>query len=288
MVDVGFGKEAADAKLRESLKLYARLPQTRKILFGGAHDGGYVPILNGIRTEGNLDKLVMLKGSVKIAPQLQGFIQESKLEIISDPELFLKKNLVPSFSRFGGIVPQDKTGNSASIITTPEIKPIVVPRSGTPISHSRGPSSTSTPATPSQNNSKFKKKNGPKAAEDTTPGNTPPTDALGLQTSVPLSAPGASNSATGAPKLRKLNPRKPITQRECYPTIYHQDDEFTDSCYLRHLEWPLLCMFYYGGGSCKHGANCKFAHDYDVTAEQVQEYRTELAITDIEFIRVHR
>lgn len=36
--DVGNGKEAADAKLRESLKLFAQNPQITSIYFGGCHD----------------------------------------------------------------------------------------------------------------------------------------------------------------------------------------------------------------------------------------------------------
>lgn len=40
MSDVGPQKEAADAKFRETLKMYSKLPQCKLILAGCEHDGG--------------------------------------------------------------------------------------------------------------------------------------------------------------------------------------------------------------------------------------------------------
>ncbi|KAG8897231.1 hypothetical protein FRB99_008350, partial [Tulasnella sp. 403] len=165
-VDVGSGKEAVDAKLRESLKLYTRLPQTRRIFFGGIHDGGYIHTLNSIRTERNLNKLVMLKGSKKIAPSLQTFIDDNGIKVVSNAELFLKKNL------------QSAPGT---------------PRSRRPSLISNGTAALA------RNNSKSKKKKGLKAEEDTVAGNT---SALGLETFPP---PEAASSANESPKRRKLN-----------------------------------------------------------------------------------
>ncbi|KAG9030955.1 hypothetical protein FRB95_003292 [Tulasnella sp. JGI-2019a] len=98
LVDVGDGKEAADAKLRESLKLHARLPQTRKVIFGGAHDNGYMPTLISLATEGHLDKLVILKGSANMAHEIDRFRSQAAVDLITIPGLFLQKKLVsPSF-----------------------------------------------------------------------------------------------------------------------------------------------------------------------------------------------
>ncbi|EJD34573.1 hypothetical protein AURDEDRAFT_117618 [Auricularia subglabra TFB-10046 SS5] len=71
LVDVGPGKEAADAKLREALRIYARMPQVMRIFFGGAHDGGYRPPLSALQTEGHLDKVVLIKTQDDIALDLR-------------------------------------------------------------------------------------------------------------------------------------------------------------------------------------------------------------------------
>lgn len=40
MLDVGSSKEAADAKFREMMRLYAKIPSCKLVLAGCAHDGG--------------------------------------------------------------------------------------------------------------------------------------------------------------------------------------------------------------------------------------------------------
>ncbi|KAF8336368.1 uncharacterized protein EI90DRAFT_2992437 [Cantharellus anzutake] len=71
MVDVGQRKEAADAKIREMLRLFAHLPQTKLILFGGGHDNGYATDLSALRTERLLDKVVLLKGYTQLAREVE-------------------------------------------------------------------------------------------------------------------------------------------------------------------------------------------------------------------------
>ncbi|KAK2755639.1 c-x8-c-x5-c-x3-h type zinc finger protein [Colletotrichum kahawae] len=44
-VDVGPGKEAADHKIRETLRLMVRNNQCKHIFFGPCHDNGYLPVL---------------------------------------------------------------------------------------------------------------------------------------------------------------------------------------------------------------------------------------------------
>lgn len=78
----------------ESLKLYARLPQTRKVFFGGAHDNGYRPTLDSLRTERHVDKLVILQGSVKMAHEVEVFVDDTAIEVTVVPGLFLQKKLV--------------------------------------------------------------------------------------------------------------------------------------------------------------------------------------------------
>ncbi|QRV84855.1 hypothetical protein RhiJN_12871 [Ceratobasidium sp. AG-Ba] len=58
MLDVGAGKEAADAKIREQMRIFVRFPHVKKIYFGGGHDNGYTNNLAAIHNEGFLDKVV--------------------------------------------------------------------------------------------------------------------------------------------------------------------------------------------------------------------------------------
>lgn len=43
-IDVGRGKERADHKIRESLRLYMPLAQCRHVFFGPCHDNGYLNV----------------------------------------------------------------------------------------------------------------------------------------------------------------------------------------------------------------------------------------------------
>ncbi|KAH7104356.1 hypothetical protein BKA62DRAFT_694409 [Auriculariales sp. MPI-PUGE-AT-0066] len=70
IVDVGAGKEAADNKVKECLRTFARFPQTIKVFFGGAHDNGYSASLKYLEHENLLSKIVFLKGYKDIAAEL--------------------------------------------------------------------------------------------------------------------------------------------------------------------------------------------------------------------------
>ncbi|KAH8830711.1 hypothetical protein DL96DRAFT_1695808 [Flagelloscypha sp. PMI_526] len=89
VVDVGYGKEAADAKVRACLEDELKLPQNLKVVFGGCHDNGYVSTLRSHVTAGYGSKLVLLPGYADMA---QG-IAELNLPTIVVPDLFLQQKL---------------------------------------------------------------------------------------------------------------------------------------------------------------------------------------------------
>ncbi|KAG9038425.1 hypothetical protein FRB95_001282 [Tulasnella sp. JGI-2019a] len=93
VVDVGNGKEAADAKLRENLLLFSRFRQTRYMFFAGAHDGGYIPTLKSMQNEGNIHKMTILEGYAQTAFEARKFIEDSGLGITSIPGLFRQEKL---------------------------------------------------------------------------------------------------------------------------------------------------------------------------------------------------
>ncbi|CAE6541282.1 unnamed protein product [Rhizoctonia solani] len=71
MLDVGAGKEAADAKIRELMRIFVRFPHVKKIYFGGGHDNGYTSNLATLQTEGYLDKIVLLQGYTEVAAEIK-------------------------------------------------------------------------------------------------------------------------------------------------------------------------------------------------------------------------
>ncbi|VDB99669.1 unnamed protein product [Peniophora sp. CBMAI 1063] len=73
IVDVGYGKEAADAKIKEHLRVFTKFPQTYRIFLGGSHDNGYSTTINHLANEGYLEKLILLKGYKMLAQELRSF-----------------------------------------------------------------------------------------------------------------------------------------------------------------------------------------------------------------------
>ncbi|KAG8964103.1 hypothetical protein FRC03_002235 [Tulasnella sp. 419] len=99
MVDVGRGKEAADAKLKESLRLFIKLPQTRHVIFGGAHDSGYLHELRSFQTDGLLEKLIVLKGNYEVAYEVKQFVLEKGIPLLGINDILLQRRPTNSQSR---------------------------------------------------------------------------------------------------------------------------------------------------------------------------------------------
>ncbi|KAJ7492585.1 hypothetical protein FB451DRAFT_1218897 [Mycena latifolia] len=71
ILDVGHGKEAADTKIKEYLRVFTRFPQTSLVFFGGAHDNGYTSALTSLENEGFSKKFVLLRGYKDLAIELK-------------------------------------------------------------------------------------------------------------------------------------------------------------------------------------------------------------------------
>lgn len=97
IVDVGNGKEAADTKIKECLRVFTRFPQTSKVFFGGAHDNGYTSTLTYLENEGLLEKVILLRGYSDLAYEIKG-LELPHLEIQG---LFLTKRLYSHSMRKG-------------------------------------------------------------------------------------------------------------------------------------------------------------------------------------------
>ncbi|EKM61021.1 uncharacterized protein PHACADRAFT_168384 [Phanerochaete carnosa HHB-10118-sp] len=88
-VDVGVGKEAADSKIKEFLRVFTRFPQTSRVFFGGAHDNGYTSALNYLANEGLHHKLTILRGYREFAFEVKSL----NLPFLDIPGLFMTERL---------------------------------------------------------------------------------------------------------------------------------------------------------------------------------------------------
>ncbi|GIZ39005.1 hypothetical protein CKM354_000239800 [Cercospora kikuchii] len=86
-VDVGGGKERADHKLREHLRLYLRIGQCKHIFFAPCHDNGYLPVLESYRRE-HASRMTL----IETRPAEPGYV-ELGLRRIQMPTLFRSDNL---------------------------------------------------------------------------------------------------------------------------------------------------------------------------------------------------
>ncbi|KIJ32342.1 hypothetical protein M422DRAFT_70627 [Sphaerobolus stellatus SS14] len=110
--DVHSGKEAADAKIKgithgcipvlvsysflAYLQSWTRFGHTIKVYFGGGHDNGYYPTLSELRTEGLLEKIVLLQGYQEIAHEIDSL----HLPLLSSNGLFRSEKIPSKYAAF--------------------------------------------------------------------------------------------------------------------------------------------------------------------------------------------
>ncbi|KAK1598924.1 C-x8-C-x5-C-x3-H type zinc finger protein [Colletotrichum navitas] len=71
-VDVGSGKESADHKIREMLRVMVRVTQCKHIFFGPCHDNGYLPVLEPYKLDQKVARKLTL---IETTPAEEGFKQ---------------------------------------------------------------------------------------------------------------------------------------------------------------------------------------------------------------------
>ncbi|KAF6845531.1 C-x8-C-x5-C-x3-H type zinc finger protein [Colletotrichum musicola] len=69
-VDVGAGKESADHKIREILRVMVRITQCKHIFFGPCHDNGYLPVLEPYNLDPKVSPRLTL---IETTPAEEGF-----------------------------------------------------------------------------------------------------------------------------------------------------------------------------------------------------------------------
>lgn len=93
-VDVGYGKDKADHKCREMLKVMLHVPSCRQVFFGPCQDNGYLTLLEEYRHDPTVKNKLTLFSAEPAEP---GFVNLG-LEIVSFPTVFRSEPL-NNFSR---------------------------------------------------------------------------------------------------------------------------------------------------------------------------------------------
>lgn len=88
-IDAGSGKERADHKIRETLRLYLPIPQCKHIFFGPCHDNGYLPVLEPYKRDSAISSRLSL---VETRPAEPGF-RELGFRMVSFPRIFRDSDL---------------------------------------------------------------------------------------------------------------------------------------------------------------------------------------------------
>jgi hypothetical protein len=88
-IDVGSGKERADHKIRETLRLFLPMPQCKHMFFGPCHDNGYLPVLEPFKRDSTTSSRITL---IETTPAETGFLALG-FPRVKFPKVFRDTNL---------------------------------------------------------------------------------------------------------------------------------------------------------------------------------------------------
>jgi len=232
MVDVGGSKEAADAKIKVYLEDNIRLPHTYKIIFGGSHDNGYVNVLRSVITEGFRDKLILIPGYSDVALDIKALT----LPELRIPDLFISTKLVPpSYTSIASFPPPGLP--LASRLAAPNAQ--IFNSSITSVTPAPAPADISNSFPTYKSKSALQtSRNDYEASDSSASTDANDTHPAQLIHFTNRSSPG---------RLRRLNPKLPLSKHNPAP------------CTLFYLQ------------QCRHGSDCRYAHDYILEDEDYQE-----------------
>lgn len=240
MVDVGHGKEATDAKIREHLKLYATHAQCGTVILGASHDNSYAPVLASLETTMGLSKVVILQGYSELAFQLQPYASRC----VSIPELFRTSRIPPAPG--AGTAAQAKRGRRGS--RTQQVDADVPMPSPAP------PAIGSAPTTPP-------------AADGEIEIEVVEWEALvNGAANVRLEEPRGRRQRNGSQSIADDDEKKKASAKKAKPVV-----RAASVPTVRNLK-PRPCHTYYlSPWGCKNGDGCEYAHHYKLNEDQTEE-----------------
>ncbi|KAK7547013.1 C-x8-C-x5-C-x3-H type zinc finger protein [Phyllosticta citricarpa] len=225
MIDVGSGKERADHKIKEMLRLFVTNMQCKHVLFGGCHDNGYIPNLEPYKHDPKLAKQFSL---LETTPAQPGF-HALNLKVVKFDSVFRDDELPERIER---------------VVTQP---PPPAPQVTLPIRQNSSP--VTTMASPQQVMSPVA------SARSETP-------TSGNASWASLSKAGVQGRtisiAPVKPTQRKLVLLNAYDQRldEKLPKC----DRLTMERFHARIAKQKLCNEYHLKGTCSAGSNCPYAH----------------------------
>ncbi|EIN10580.1 hypothetical protein PUNSTDRAFT_142559 [Punctularia strigosozonata HHB-11173 SS5] len=240
MIDVGGGKELADARLRVYLNDHIKSPQTKTIFFGGCHDNGYYSTLSSLITQGYGERIVLLPGYTEIAAE----IKKLPLRSLKTENLFMAEKIPDANAPRPHISPSNSPPAVASPLSLRK----------TSASSPRAPPGLSNVVTPMGSTSAIPFTYKAVAARSENVTGSPPTGDAHSNSDESEDGFTVAHTwrrpAIKAQKPRRIDPNVPL---------------------WKHTP-PPCTMFYLI--ECKLGGSCKYGHDYQLTSDDMDLLRT--------------
>ncbi|KAH9828890.1 C-x8-c-x5-c-x3-h type zinc finger protein, partial [Teratosphaeria destructans] len=225
-IDVGAGKERADHKIRETLRLFLPNAQCKHVFFGPCHDNGYLPVLESYRRDSAFASKMTL---IETTPAEPGF-KNLGLNTIRIPQVFRAQSLPTKIAGVASPLPvrtdsTPMTGNNTSLV---------------PITSSAPPKTSSRSPAPSANS----------------------TNDTGSWAAVGKNGAGAGKTINIAPK--KAAPRKYVLTNVHDERLDERLPEQDLKAHTRFLEKTKdgrnFCNNHHLYGHCPSGEYCDYMH----------------------------
>ncbi|KAI5273960.1 hypothetical protein E4T47_02870 [Aureobasidium subglaciale] len=233
-IDVGSGKERADHKVRETLRLFLPNMQCKHVVFGGCHDNGYLPTLDPYKRDQNTAPRISLLETLPIQP---GFTQLG-FKVVQFPTVFRSeplpdKSAIPAF--FSPVVQITAAAQSTSVLSS---------RSN---SIATGGASVNTAPTPVQ---------------------TVTSNAVQAATSNPSGDSSWATVGKNAPKTINIAAKKAPARKfillnaydERLDSVLPKADQAATTRSTERVRTKKVCNSYHLNGKCEAGKYCGYDH----------------------------
>ncbi|KAH7157024.1 hypothetical protein EDB81DRAFT_410710 [Dactylonectria macrodidyma] len=251
-IDVGYGKERADSKIKETTRWHLQNHNCKQILLGISHDAGYAPFLDEILTDNaSRQRVSVLEGypTVRELKSTNVNIQRFSSDLFRQSKLVDRSAIIS--------LPKPEPPNSAPDVLTPaastaSLSPPLAP----------AVTATTTPIAPAA----------PTAAPTTAP--TPAASTSSYANVMATASPPPKMVIPLAPKpTKKASVPAPAPTWSPGPRGYDESisvGQLAMDSIKRRKEHNKLCNNHYLRGPCTKIDTCCFVHNYKPTREEIR------------------
>ncbi|KAM0330496.1 hypothetical protein ACHAQA_003440 [Verticillium albo-atrum] len=251
-IDVGFGKERADSKIKELTRWHLRNYNCKHLFLGVSHDSGYAPFLDEILQDHDTRSRVTVIEGVPTVRELRS----TNVNILSFEDLFRAEKLINNRSldtSYAASFPFNLGQANANLASATSATSGSSDSSG-----SSGSSGTSGSPILSNNTTATTSASAPATwAKVMRCASPPPQITLPLKPRVTKPRVGQAKPAVWNPGARGLDATINVDQ-----TVLENIRKRKDA--------DKLCNNHYLRGPCNKGSDCCFEHRYKPTAEEVK------------------